>query len=53
MGVFAAQKAMVVSKGYKVLHGFADYNHPLEFEASANDFLYMPRLFPQEKLKQI
>lgn len=47
-----APKEKVVNRGYSILHGFADYSHPLEDEASANDFLHMPSSFPKETLEQ-
>lgn len=33
--------------------GFTDYNHPLEVEARANEFLHTLSSFPKETLEQL
>lgn len=50
--IFAAQKAELVNRGCIVLHGFPNYNDPLEDEVSANDFLHTPTSFPKKTLYQ-
>lgn len=40
-------------RSYKILHGIANYECPLEVEASTNDFIHNPRSLREEKEKQI
>lgn len=51
--LFAVRKAKVVSREYKILHGFPDYNRPLQREANANDLLQMPSSFHNNKSEQL